>query len=254
MHGFLYVYLLSYVGGDPLDPASWSKSPEPVFQRSDANGVYGPGHNGFFTSPDGSESWIVYHANDSASGGCNNQRTTRAQPFSWNADGTPDFGAPVGLGQPLPGPSGETGPAPSSFELVNRATGKCLDLSDASAADGANVQLWSCNGTSGQRWQIEDLGDDTNRLVNVASGKALDVADCGTGDGAAIQQWAWLDNSCQRWRLVTTDSGGWLRLQNQNSGAVADVANCGDADGTDVRQWSWLDNTCQQWRLAPVPG
>lgn len=32
--------MLTYNGGDPLDPASWEKSPEPVFQRSDENGVF----------------------------------------------------------------------------------------------------------------------------------------------------------------------------------------------------------------------
>ena len=45
--------MVTLVGDDPLDSASWVKNPEPVFQRSDANGVYGPGHNGFFQSPDG---------------------------------------------------------------------------------------------------------------------------------------------------------------------------------------------------------
>ncbi|WBB98773.1 MULTISPECIES: hypothetical protein [unclassified Solwaraspora] len=47
------------------------------------------------------------HGNDSASGGCDMNRSTRAQKFTWNADGTPDFGAPVRLGVTLPAPSGE---------------------------------------------------------------------------------------------------------------------------------------------------
>ncbi|MGR4849246.1 family 43 glycosylhydrolase [Streptomyces sp. LARHCF252] len=99
--------MFTYNGGDPLSSSSWTKSPNPVFQRSDANGVYGPGHNGFFKSPDGTEDWMVYHANSSASGGCDMNRSTRAQKFTWNADGTPNFGTPVGLGVPLTAPSGE---------------------------------------------------------------------------------------------------------------------------------------------------
>src|SRR5690606_35811786 len=74
--------MLAYNGGDPLRPASWEKHPEPVFQRSDENGVFGPGHNGFFQSPDGTEDWIVYHANNSPQGGCDDGRTTRVQRFS----------------------------------------------------------------------------------------------------------------------------------------------------------------------------
>jgi GH43 family beta-xylosidase len=99
--------MLTYNGGDPLSSSSWVKSPNPVFQRSNANGVYGPGHNGFFKSPDGTEDWIVYHANNSAGGGCDMNRSTRAQKFTWNADGTPNFGTPVALGVTLTAPSGE---------------------------------------------------------------------------------------------------------------------------------------------------
>jgi len=99
--------LLTWNGGDPLLSSSWVKSPNPIFQRNNAASVYGPGHNGFFKSPDGTEDWIVYHANSSVSGGCDMNRSTRAQKFTWNADGTPNFGVPVGLGVTLTAPSGE---------------------------------------------------------------------------------------------------------------------------------------------------
>ncbi|MDX3660026.1 family 43 glycosylhydrolase [Streptomyces sp. ID05-26A] len=99
--------LLTLTGTDPLNKSHWTKSPNPVFQRNDGNGVFAPGHNGFFKSPDGTEDWIVYHANDSASGGCDMNRSTRAQKFTWNADGTPNFGTPVRLGTQLAAPSGE---------------------------------------------------------------------------------------------------------------------------------------------------
>ncbi|GLY19643.1 hypothetical protein Kisp01_66570 [Kineosporia sp. NBRC 101677] len=99
--------LLTLTGTDPLNPAHWTKKSTPVFQRSDANSVFAPGHNGFFKSPDGKEDWIVYHANDSAAGGCDMNRSTRAQKFTWNADDTPNFGTPVRLGVTLTAPSGE---------------------------------------------------------------------------------------------------------------------------------------------------
>lgn len=101
--------MLTYNGGDPLSADSWDKHPEPVFQRSDANGVFGPGHNGFFKSPDGTEDWIVYHANDALDDGCDGARTTRVQPITWNSDGTPDFGEPVSVDEAIPAPSGDTG-------------------------------------------------------------------------------------------------------------------------------------------------
>jgi GH43 family beta-xylosidase len=243
--------LLTYNGGDPLNQSSWVKSAQPIFQRNDANRVFGPGHNGFFKSPDGTEDWIVYHAT-STPGGCDLNRSTRAQKITWNADGTPNFGVPVRLGTTVDGPAGETAATPTSYRIVNRNSGKCLEVAGGSTADGANIQQWTCNGGTNQRWRLEDLADDTSRLVNVATGKAADVADCGTADGVDIRQWPWLNNTCQRFRLVYTNTGGWMRLVNQNSGRVADVADCGTADGVDVRQWTWLNNNCQQWSLQPV--
>ena len=243
---------LELTGSDPLDPASWTKKQTPVFQRNDAAGVYGPGHNGFFTSPDGTENWIVYHANSASNGGCGNGRTTRAQEFTWNADGTPNFGTPVALGTTLPGPSGETAATPTSYTLVNRNSGKCLDVNGGDSADGTNIFQWTCNGGTNQKWKVEDLGDDTNRLVNVATGKVMDTAQCSAADGADIRQWSWLNNKCQRYRLVLTASSDYVRIVNESTGKVADVADCGTANGTDVRQWTWLNNNCQQWRLVPT--
>ncbi|WP_369173366.1 family 43 glycosylhydrolase [Streptomyces sp. R28] len=243
---------LELTGSDPLNPASWTKKQTPVFQRSDAGSVYGPGHNGFFSSPDGTENWIVYHANSASNGGCGNGRTTRAQEFTWNADGTPNFGTPVALGTTLPGPSGETAATPTSYTLVNRNSGKCLDVNGGNTADGTNIFQWSCTGGANQKWKLEDLGDDTNRLVNVATGKVMDTAECSASDGADIRQWSWLNNKCQRSRLVFTASGDYVRIVNESTGKVADVADCGTANGADVRQWTWLNNNCQQWRLVPT--
>ncbi|MET9440241.1 family 43 glycosylhydrolase [Streptomyces sp. NPDC006610] len=242
---------LTLTGSDPLSAASWTKKSTPDFQRNDAAGVYGPGHHGFFTSPDGAESWIVYHANDAASEGCDNGRTARAQKFTWNADGTPNLGTPVALGASLAGPSGEPSGVQRTYTLTNRNSGKCLEVAGGSTADGANVQQYACNGGAHQRWRLEDLGDDTHRLLNVATGKVLDTADCSAADGADLRQWGWLDNTCQRFRFVATDSGH-VRIVNQASGKVADVADCSTADAADVRQWTWLNNGCQQWRLNPV--
>jgi GH43 family beta-xylosidase len=93
---------LRLTGADPLSASSWAKT-GPVFQEGD--GVYGPGHASFTVSPDGSQSWIVYHAKSSTTPGW--ERVIGMQPFQWRADGSPDFGVPVAPGRTIPRPSGE---------------------------------------------------------------------------------------------------------------------------------------------------
>ncbi len=92
--------------GDPLKPADWTKTPTPVFSMSAASNAYGTGHNGFFKSPDGREDWIVYHARTEPGGGDTNYRNIRMQKFTWNANGTPNFGTPVAVGASVTKPSG----------------------------------------------------------------------------------------------------------------------------------------------------
>jgi len=99
-----------YETDDVTDAAVWRQWPEPMFTRNDAAGVYGPGHNGFFRSPDGTEDWIVYHAKD-VEHYTYERRSPRCQRIAWRADGTPDLGIPVALGEDVPLPSGDPGPA-----------------------------------------------------------------------------------------------------------------------------------------------
>ena len=94
-------------GSDPLIAASWTKSALPVFTKNTSGGAFGPGHNGFFKSRDGKEDWIIYHANSVPGEGCGDTRSPRIQKFTWNADGTPDFGVPVAINTLVKVPSGE---------------------------------------------------------------------------------------------------------------------------------------------------
>ncbi len=99
---------LTYNGsGSLLDPSSWTKATQPVFQRNSQ--VVGVGHASFTTSPDGNEHWIVYHAHANPNV-FNENRVVRIQPFTFHSDGTPNFGTPITNSQILPVPSAGTAP------------------------------------------------------------------------------------------------------------------------------------------------
>lgn len=89
-----------------LDPASWSKSKDPVLKTHVGNSQYGPGHNCFTTSVDGKTDYIVYHSRnyEKVEGNplLNPDRATRAQIIKWKIDGNPDFGVPVADGPYTP--------------------------------------------------------------------------------------------------------------------------------------------------------
>lgn len=89
---------------DLMDPESWTKSQEPVFQTSEENKVYGPGHNSFTVDQQGRDI-LIYHARNykeiKGDPLFDPNRHTRAQLIHYREDGTPDFGVPVKNG-PMP--------------------------------------------------------------------------------------------------------------------------------------------------------
>ena len=93
--------------GDPMNPDHWTKTPTPVFSTLASSNAYAPGHNGFFKSRDGSEDWMIYHANSAPNQGCGDKRSPRMQKFTWNADGSPNFGEPVKINAGIKKPAGE---------------------------------------------------------------------------------------------------------------------------------------------------
>lgn len=103
--------LLELGGTDPMDPNAWTKHQEPIFKQDPANGVYAPGHNSFFKSPDGKEDWILYHANANSGDGCGGKRSPRMQRINWKEDGTPELGAPLATQTLIQLPSGTPGTA-----------------------------------------------------------------------------------------------------------------------------------------------
>lgn len=258
--------LLELTGDNPMDAGSWTKAEQPVFERG--NGVFGPGHNGFFTSPDGSENWLVYHGNNKETDGCSATRSVRAQPFSYKADGTPDFGTPVPEGQTVAAPSGENGPltvVPEGikWQLVNRSSQLCLVSSAQGPTEqvcdeqgqwiidpttkghyrladnkgrflGANRDLSAWVNQPSQQWQLKAGPDGHYQLLNAADQKPLTVTDCKAEDAAL----------CQDWLLLPA---GHTVVSSRQSGKVLSTENCTTNSGALVTQQSWSKQQCQQW-------
>ncbi|MFT8349885.1 family 43 glycosylhydrolase [Clostridium saccharoperbutylacetonicum] len=81
-----------------LAPSSWVKSKEPVFKTSYKNHQYGPGHNSFTVSEDGTQDLLIYHSRNytelKGDPLSDPNRHARVEIIKWKEDGTPDFGVP----------------------------------------------------------------------------------------------------------------------------------------------------------------
>ncbi|WP_330327494.1 RICIN domain-containing protein [Streptomyces pseudovenezuelae] len=133
------------------------------------------------------------------------------------------------------------------YDLVARHSGKCLDITDNSAADGAVALQYTCNGGLNQQWRLQDAGDGYVRLVAQHSGKCLDVSGGSTADGAFVNQYRCTTGTNQQW-LFQDQGGGSYRLVARHSGKCLDVANASTANGARLIQWPCGTGTNQQFQ------
>ena len=99
---FYCLGLLELVGDDPMDADAWRKSQTPWFKGTDT--VVSPGHASVTESPDGSETWLVYHTARHPGAGWN--RDVNLQQIRVSSSGRPVAGKPL-KGTPITRPSGE---------------------------------------------------------------------------------------------------------------------------------------------------
>jgi GH43 family beta-xylosidase len=179
---------------DLLQASSWTKSKNPVFKSG--NGVYGPGHNSFTTSPDGSVDLIVFHGRDyeKITGDAldDPNRHTRVQELKWNSDGTPNFGTPVAngtmtLGSPTPsggaGAAADAGYAGGGGVLVTGSAGASKGSGGAGATD--NREASGNTGTSGG--SSAAAGTHSNGNTGVGGNLGIAVGAGTTGSAGIIE-------------------------------------------------------------------
>ena len=74
--------------------------------------------------------------------------------------------------------------------MIAKHSGKCLDVSGWSNANGGKIVQWNCNGQNNQKWSLRDVGDSQYQVVSRSSGKCLDNRGSKDGGTDVVQ------NSC----------------------------------------------------------
>lgn len=133
--------------------------------------------------------------------------------------------------------------------LTAVSSGKCVDVTGSSTANGAKLQQNTCSGANNQRFTIKDMGNAQYELVNVNSGKCLDVTDKSTSNGAVMQQWSCAGSSNQLWTLVSKGTGIY-QVKSVLSGKCLDITGVSNANGAAIQQWSCGSGTNQQFAMS----
>lgn len=126
------------------------------------------------------------------------------------------------------------------------------DVTSASTANGARVQLYSSNNTNAQKYRFESIGNGTYKIINANSGKVLDVAGGCTANGAALQQYTSNNTVAQQWTVWNYGSGK-IALVSVNANKAVDIPGGNAVQQAQLQLYSPNGTVAQQWLVAKAP-
>ncbi len=144
------------------------------------------------------------------------------------------------------------------YVLVNRNSGKVMEVASGSTSAGANVQQnnYIADKTY-QQWNVTPvdprIGGDFSyfSFVAVHSGKAIDVLNWSLDNGGNIIVWDKGSGGNQQWYLEYAGDG-WFYIRSRHSAKCLEVANSSTAANANVQQNQVNGGKNQQWRFLPV--
>ena len=126
------------------------------------------------------------------------------------------------------------------------------DVTGASTANGARVQLYSSNNTNAQKYRFGSIGNGTYKIINANSGKVLDVSGGSTANGAALQQYTSNNTVAQQWTVRNYGSGR-IALVSVNANKAVDIPGGNAVQQAQLQLYSPNGTVAQQWLVAKAP-
>ena len=150
----------------------------------------------------------------------------------------------------------------TAYEICNRASGKCLDIQDATTEVGAPLVQWTLSRTTAsQGWTMVEKFPGEYKFVNVATALCAEAANGvynGSVNGGRLQQDTCAGSEAHQPDVVIHVDPRWL-LQDRSvtfedgpdDGSINLPSGSLSADGAATVQNRWNGSASQQWSIAP---
>ena len=135
------------------------------------------------------------------------------------------------------------------YGLIDRGSGRCLDVASASTSSGAAAVQWEFTHANSQQWRFVPIrqGSEYYRIEARHSSLCLTVDK--PGENLPLVQRPYQGGEQQQWRLVPAGPIGSFQLENRSEGRVAALVAADKFNGTPVVAQKGNGRASQQWRL-----
>lgn len=150
----------------------------------------------------------------------------------------------------VPSASGE-----SYYQIVNVKSGLVLDVLGANSQAGANVQIYSSNGTAAQQWILKKwdrvIADGAYTIASALdSDYVVDIDGASGNDCAAAQIYKSNGTLAQMFAINFDEYSGYYTLTNYGSGKTIDVPGGSTNAGALIQQYGANGTRAQLWNIV----
>jgi pectate lyase len=152
----------------------------------------------------------------------------------------------------LPSNAATAPTAGTTYQLIVKKSGKCVDVPSASTANSVLLQQWGC--TANSAWQqFKLVAAGSNFLIqNVNSGKCVDVPSGSATSGQRLQQYTCAGSQTnQQWKVAASGTDTF-QIINVGNGLCISDQGASTANGAAIIQETCTANSNKQWAFTPV--
>ena len=137
------------------------------------------------------------------------------------------------------------------YGLINRGSGRCLDIAGAATSAGAAAVQWEFTHAASQQWHFVPLraGAEYFRIEARHSGQCLTAEKNAAGTATVLVQRPFQGGAAQQWRLVPGGPAGSLQIESKAEAQCLGLAAADKFNGTPVLAQRSAGRASQQWRL-----
>lgn len=141
------------------------------------------------------------------------------------------------------------------YQIVNVRSGLALDVLGGSSQAGANVQIYSPNGTAAQHWflkkWIREVADGAYTIVSgLDASYVIDISGASGDDCAAAQIYKSNGTLAQTFAVNYDEYSGYYTITSYASGKRLDVTGGSAQEGALVQQYGANGTRAQLWNIV----
>ena len=136
------------------------------------------------------------------------------------------------------------------YQIVNQASGSCVDDTAGATSNGTKLQQWGCNsGNVNQEWLFTSVGSGYYEITtHNATTVGWNVIGLGTAPGTGVQLYTYFGGLNAQFEPVL-QSNGYYEFKDHNSGLCLNDPNGTTTNGQQLEINTCNGSTSESWKL-----